>query len=285
MLPRDEYVEQAHLYGLLRARAKESMPIQELLDQLRHEILATTKLPMAMDYMLTEVKHSGLLAPAMYKLRHYFTDFQAYLVRESEDDSGRFQMQTALQILESDAKYRAEGVTRAGMFFFQFEALCRNRLSYDRGLTAMSNDPIYDRDWSKWILSLRAQVGLVDFADLLFLASDQYKNRLIDAGESYEDKGPFLFGEKEGRIAWANRRKEPLFLFGAMQRHLGYPSVPRPEPPNENRELVPQLMRRVERLETRVKLLEEENRSGIDITRFYEKNKNRRDFKLPDLPE
>ena len=284
-LPRDEYVEQAHLYQLLRERAKESIPIQELLDQLQHEILATTKLPLAMDYLLTEVKHSGMMAPAMYKLRHYFTDFQAYLVSESEEESGRFLMQTALQVLEADAKYRTEGVTPQGMFFFQFEVLCRNRLSYDRGLTAISNDPIYNSDWAKWILELRAQIGLVDFADLLFLKSEEYKKRLIDAGESINAKGPWLFGEKEGRIAIANRKKEPLYLFGAMQRHLGYPSVPRPEKRNDELELIPQMARRIERLEARLKIMEDENRGGMDITRFYEKNKSKREFKLPDLPE
>ncbi len=62
---------------------------------------------------------------------------------------------------------------------------------------------------------LRAQVGLVDIADLLFLASEEYEARLAEAGESLEGKGPFLFGRKEGRIALGNRRKEPLFLFGA----------------------------------------------------------------------
>ena len=283
-LPRDEYVEQAHLFGLIRARTNESMPIQELLDELRHEILATTKLPMAMGYLLTEVKHSGMMAPAMYKLRHYFTDFQAYLVRESEEETGRFLMQTALQILEADAKYRMNDATPAGMFFFQFEALCRNRLSYDRGLTAMSNDPIYDSEWAKWILTLRAQIGLVDFADLLFLVSDEYKRRLEEAGESIEGKGPFLFGEREGRIAIANRRKEPLFLFGAMQRHLGYPAVPRPEPADKNQDLIPQMARRIERLEARIKIMEDERRGGMDITKFYEKNKNKREFRLPDLP-
>ena len=34
---------------------------------------------------------------------------------------------------------------------------------------------------------------------------------------------PMLFGEKEGKIAWANRKKDPLYLFAALQRHLGYP--------------------------------------------------------------
>ncbi|QDT09110.1 hypothetical protein [Stieleria marina] len=285
LLPRDEYVEQAHLYGLLRQRGQESMPIQELLDELRHEILITTKLPMAMDYLLTEVKHSGLLAPAMYKLRHYFTDFQTYLIRESEADTGRFMMSTALQILEADAKYRLDSVTPEGMFFFQFEALCRNRLSYDRGLAAMSNDPLYNDEWTKWILNLRAQVGLVDFADLIFLASEEYKRRMIEAGQSIEDKGPFLFGDKEGRIAFANRRKDPLFLFSAVQRHLGYPKVPRPIPADETSEIIPQLLRRVERVEARLKILDDERRGGMDITRFYEKNKDKPNFKLPELPE
>ena len=284
-LGREEYVEQAHLFGLLLARTGEGIPIQELLAQLRHEVLATTKLPMAMDYMLTEVRHSGMMAPAMYKLGHYFTAFQSYLIQESEQESGRFLMETALKLLESEAKYRIEDPTPQGLFFFQFESLCRNRLSYDRGLTAISNDPMYDAKWAKWILSLRAQIGLVDLADLLLLASDEYKRRLIAAGESLDDKGPFLFGEREGRIAMANHQKEPLFLFGAMQRHLGYPAVPRPKPADKEKELIPQMARRIERLEMRIKILEEENRNGMDITRFYEKNKGKREFKLPDLPE
>jgi hypothetical protein len=54
-----------------------------------------------------------------------------------------------------------------------------------------------------------------------------------------------------------------------MQRHLGYPTVPRIEAPDPLPQLLPQLMRRVERLETRLKLMEEEQRQGIDITKFY----------------
>jgi hypothetical protein len=40
-------------------------------------------------------------------------------------------------------------------------------------------------------------------------------------------------------------------------------------PVDDKLDLVPQLVRRVERLETRLKLLEEEQREGIDLTRFY----------------
>ena len=74
------------------------------------------------------------------------------------------------------------------------------------------------------------------------------------------------------KIAYANRRKEPLFLFAAMQRHLGYPHVPKRETIDQTLELIPQMQRRIERLEARMKLMEEEHRQGIDITKFYGKN-------------
>ncbi len=245
--------------------------MQELLEQIRFELLATTKLPFAIDYLLTELKHSGLMSPAMQKLAHYFTSFQAFLVHQAEEEAGRFTMQTALQVLEAEANYRLKNCSPAGLFFFQFEVLCRNRLHYDRGLTAISSDPIFSSDWSKWILQFRAQVGLVEISDLLFLCSEEYEERLKSAGQTVEGKGPFLFGRKEGRIAFGNRRKEPLFLFGALQRHLGYPVVPRPVRQDENKEVIPQMMRRIERLESRIKLMEEERRASLDITKFYKK--------------
>ncbi|MCH1496575.1 MAG: hypothetical protein L7U72_15255 [Rubripirellula sp.] len=271
LLDRSEYVEQVYLFQLLRERSAEEMPMQELLEQIRYELLSTTKLPFAIDYLLTELKHSGLMSPAMTRLAHYFTPFQAFLVHQAEEETGRFTMQTALQVLESEANYRLKECTAAGLFFFQFEVLCRNRLHYDRGLTAISFDPIFSKDWARWILQFRAQVGLVEIADLLFLASEEYSERLIAAGQSLEGKGPFLFGRKEGRIAFGNRRKEPLFLFGALQRHLGYPTVPRPQRRDENQDVIPQLMRRMERLESRIKLMEEERRASLDITKFYKK--------------
>lgn len=270
-LDRAEYIEQAYLFQLLGERIAEQIPMQELLEQLQQELLATTKLPMAIDFLLTELKHSGLMAAAMRRLAHYFTPLQTYLIEEAEKETGRFPTETALEILRADANYRAEGAPKAGFFLFHLEALARNRLNYDRGLTAISNDPLYDEAWSKWILMIRAQIGLVDLSDLVFLASKEYERRLREAGEPAEGKGPFLFGEREGRIALANRRKEPQYLFSAMQRHLGYPKVPRPKPPDPNRELFPQLLRRMERLESRIKLMEQEQKASLDITKFYER--------------
>ncbi len=123
---------------------------------------------MAVDFLLTELKHSGMMSPAMVRLPHYFAAFQTYLISEAERDDGRFDMRIALRILEIEAKYRSGEVSRSGLFFYQFEALCRNRLRYDQGLQAMMKDPIYDEPFVAFINKLRMQIGFVDIADLLF---------------------------------------------------------------------------------------------------------------------
>ena len=110
---------------------------------------------------------------------------------------------------------------------------------------------------------VRRQIGLVDFADLIYVRSELYRRK---PGEA---ERPVLFGEKEGKIALANRRKDPLFLFSALQRHLDYPSVPRPRPVDTQQYVLPQLQQKVLRLESRLKLLEEELRGGINLERFY----------------
>lgn len=273
MLDRTEYIEQAYLYRTLRERMQQNMATQDLLGSIREEVLATTKLPMAMDFLAAELKHLGLLGPAMSRLKHYFTSFQTFLVEEAENERGRFDFRTALEILEREALYRAESATPQGIFLFQFETLCRNRLGYDRGLAAVAEDPIFSADWKDWIMTVRRQIGIVDFADLVYVRSQLYveqqskRQDYVDPDEAR----PVLFGVAEGRIALANRRKDPLLLFSALQRQLGYPGVPRPKPVDDVREKTEQHSRRIERLEGRVKLLEEEQRGGVDITKFYGK--------------
>jgi hypothetical protein len=263
LLSREEYVEQAHFFQSLVARTAGHAPIQELLVALREEALATTKLPMAIDFMLAELRHAGLMSTAMKRLGHYFSTFQTYVMEEAEDDRSRFDMLTGLEVLRFEAEYRAGEPTLAGTFMYQFETLCRNRLRYDKGLTAMAGDPIYDQTWREWIYTVRRQVGIIDLADLIYVRSEHYQKQHPESDEF------FLFGEKEGKIALANRQKDPLFLFSALQRHLNYPTVPRPPVPDTSVELLPQVLRRLERLEIRLKLLEEEHKGGIDLTQFY----------------
>ena len=85
MLDREEYVEQAYFFRSLGERLRESMATQDLLRWIKEEILATTRLPMAMDFMSSELKLHGKFSPAMAKLAHYFTPFQTYVVAEAEN--------------------------------------------------------------------------------------------------------------------------------------------------------------------------------------------------------
>ena len=56
MLEREEYIEQAHLFRTLSERLTENVPMQELLAHVKQEILSTTRLPMAIDFLLTELR-------------------------------------------------------------------------------------------------------------------------------------------------------------------------------------------------------------------------------------
>jgi len=273
MLEREEYVEQAYFFRAMADRAQQNLATQDLLQSIREEILSTTKLPMAIDFLASELRHGGVFAPAMTRLSHYFTPFQTFVVEMAENDRAKFDFTVALEILHREALYRAEGVKPEGMFLFQFECLCRNRLGYDRGLTAMSEDPSFDAAWREWILTVRRQIGIIDLADLIYVRSELYRQTRArqshSTAEPEQAELPALFGMKEGKIALANRRKDPLLLFASLQRHLNYPLAPRQKPIDESRQILPMLLRRVERLESRQKLLEQEQKGGIDLTKFY----------------
>lgn len=279
MLDREEYIEQAYLFRTLGERMRDGAATQEALVSLGHEVLATTKLPLAIDYLVSDLRLVGSMATAMRRLSHYFSAFQTFVVAEAEDEEGRFDLRTAMAMLEHEADYRAEGASPQGLFFYRFECLSRNRLDYMHGLTATAADEIFNADWKGWIAMLSRQVGLVDLADLIYVRSGERlrrQQRRLDeqaaADAAASGQPAVLFGEKEGRIAWANRGKDPLYLFAALQRQLGYPAVPRPKRPQPLAESPALLARRIDRLELRVKLLEEEAKGGIDLAQFDPKN-------------
>src|SRR2546426_959326 len=169
MLDRAEYIEQAYFFRTLSERMKQELPTQDLLGSLKQEILASTKLPMAIDFLSSELRLVGTMASAMSRLPHYFTPFQTFVLAQAEEDRSRFDFAVAMQILEREALYRSESPTPQGVFLYQFETLCRNRLHYYKGLTAMSADPIYDANWREFIVGVRAQVGTLDLADLVYV--------------------------------------------------------------------------------------------------------------------
>src|SRR6266542_1779009 len=173
ILDREEYIEQAYFFRTLRERVAENLATQEVLERIDQEILATTRLPYAIQFLKAEVKHTGLLSSGFEKLPHYFTPFQAFVVRNTEDEARRFSLETAPTVLEREAEYRAGQPTPAGLFVYEFEVLCRNRLGYD-GLTCMAADPLFDTNWCEYLDLVRRQVGLVDFADLVYIRSETY---------------------------------------------------------------------------------------------------------------
>src|SRR3954463_13221252 len=113
---RDECVEQAYFFRIFRERIAEQMPAQEILSRLDEEILSTTKLPMAVQFLASEIKHTGLLSSGFARLPHYFTPFQAFIVRGTEEDARRFNIDLALLVLEREAEYRAGQPTPPGLF-------------------------------------------------------------------------------------------------------------------------------------------------------------------------
>ena len=84
MLEREEYIEQAYFFRAFGERMKQNLAAQDLLVMLKQEILATTKLPLAIDFLASELRLNGVLAPAMAKLAHYFSPFQTFVVAEAE---------------------------------------------------------------------------------------------------------------------------------------------------------------------------------------------------------
>jgi len=267
-LDREEYIEQAYFFRTFRERLEEKVPTQVILEQIHQEILSTTRLPLAIKFLSTELKHSGHLSSGFARLPHYFAPFQTYVVQQTEAEHSRFSIDVALLILEREAQYRAGTPTPPGLFVYQFETLSRNRLGYEEGLRNMRTDPLYDADWQAYIELVRKQVGLVDFADLVYLRSEFYviEQRRLDP--DYAPPVVALFGEKEGKIAKASRKREPLYLFAALQRQLNYPEVPRPKRRDDAESRLLELRAKVKELEQRLKLVEGELRGNIDLSEF-----------------
>lgn len=271
LLDREEYVEQAYFFRTYRERLADNAPAQELLIDLQEEILATTKLPMALDFLAGEIKHKGRLSDGMFHLPHYFSPFQAHVMSIAESDTSKFDMKIALLILEKLAEYLSREATPAGLFVYQFECLCRNRLGYDQGLLTVANDPFYNDDWRTWILRLRQAIGSIEFCELIYARSEEAvierRRRLGDP--TWQPTTPVLFGRQEGRIAKANRGKDPLYMFAALQRQLDYPTVPRQPKFSDSPVIHPVLQERLKQLEQRLKILEMEQQGKLDLSEFY----------------
>ena len=274
-LDREEYIEQTYFFRTLRERMfEEQIPTQIVLERIHEEILAITRLPMAIQFISTELKHSGLLSSGFTRLAHYFTPFQAFVITQSENARNRFSVEVALLVLEREAQFRSGTLgdpTPQGLFVYQFESLSRNRLGYEEGLRALQADPYFDEAWKSYIDLVRRQVGGVDFADLIYVRSQWYVTDQRRHTPDYAPPLEPLFGEKEGRIAKANRGRDPLYLFAALQRQLGYPEVPRIKAKDDPSVRLKEMEVKLKELEARLKLVEADQRGTLDLSEFMVK--------------
>ena len=103
-LDREESIEQAYFFRMYRERLDENMPSQEILQNVREEVLATTKLPLALDFLHGEILLTGKISDGMSRLAHYFRPFQTYVMSRAEDDKSRFDQKTALQVLQRESE-------------------------------------------------------------------------------------------------------------------------------------------------------------------------------------
>lgn len=271
VLSQEEYIEQAYFFRAFRERLLEGQAAQVVLKHLADELLSTTRLPLAVQFLLDEMKHSGFLHQATAALPHYFTPFQSNVLARAEEDNLRFTMEQALLILEREAEYRSGDPTPQGLFIFQLETLSRNHLGYSLGLKAMEGDDFYDEHWRQYFRLFRNQLGERDIAELIFARSEHFVQLRRRSDPDYVPTFTVLFAEKEGRIAAANRGKDPMYLFATLQRQLGYPEVPRlPRAENEKNQL-DELERELEKLKKRLELVEAELKGQLDISQFYVK--------------
>lgn len=264
----EECIEQAYFFETFRDRLLEGMSAQDVLSNVSQELLSSLRLPMAVQFLATDMRHTGRLSSGFQHLKHYFTPFQAYVVSMAEEEKGQFTMDMALLILEREARYKSKEPTRPGLFVFQFEAIARNRLGYDKGLQAAAADPFYDSEWSAYVDLVRRQLGGYDFGELLYVRSELYVQDQRRTRSDYQPSVPALFGIKEGKIAKASYGRDPLYLFAALQRQLGYPEVPKPRPKSDLASQYEMLTTKFREVEARIRMLEAEARGTFDPTQF-----------------
>src|SRR5438128_11926525 len=89
---RDECIEQAYFFRTVRERLLENVPAQDIFARAHEELLTTTRLPLAVQFLATDLKHTGLVSIGFAKLPHYFTPFQTFVVQQAEAEKRRFTM-------------------------------------------------------------------------------------------------------------------------------------------------------------------------------------------------
>ena len=270
-LDREEYIEQAYCFRTFRERLDDNTPAQEILRSLSEELLATTNLPKAVDFLRGEILHAGRISPGMARLSHYFTPFQTFVMSRAEEERSRFDQKTALLALERLAEYLAGMPTPAGLFIYQFECIARNRLGYDRGMKAIADDPFYDKTWRDWILKARLRLGTTDFGQLIYYRSEQYLAERRKRTPAYKPSYPILFSVQEDGSPRPTGGRIRCTCSPRCSGKSAIPRAPRLRAKEPGPIIHPALEQRLQRIETRLKILDSEVKGEFDLSEYYVK--------------
>ncbi len=84
----------------------------------------------------------------------------------------------------------------------------------------MAADPLYTEDWHDYILTLRARLGDVDFADLIYVRSEQYVDGAPAAQPRLQPQVPDPFRRKRRQ----DRSRQPRARSDVPLRGLAAPA-------------------------------------------------------------
>ena len=229
VLDREEYVEQAYFFRTFRERSPTTCRRRTSSTRVHEELLTSTRLPYAVQFLAAELKHTGLARHGFAKLPHYFTAFQAFVVaagRGGEDavPDGRPRSWC------SNARPRTapRQPTQAGAVRLPVRDDRPQPARLPRRLRRDDGRPVLRRR----LAGIHRRTGRGRSATSTSPTSSTCGRSCTcieqrRANPAFEPPLPPLFGEKEGKIAKASRGRDPLYLFAALQRQLGYPEVPR----------------------------------------------------------
>ena len=277
---------------MLGERLRENMPAQEILGIVREEILATTKLPMAIDFMLAELRHLGAFSARPWSgCTHYFTPFQCFVMQEAENDTAAVRPARRARNPRPRGRVPRRG-RRRGRACSSTSSKCSAATGWatTRGWRPSPATRRIDETWRNWILTVRRQIGMVDLADLIFVHSEFYHERKPQrrAGRPRPSAdAPHGRGARPRafRRCSASRKaaspgpiggKDPLLLFAALHRQLGYPEAPRAAAGGpRGAACCRRWLAGSNSSKRRLKLVEEEQRGGINLEQFYAEKQNR----------
>ena len=256
VLEREEYIEQAYFFHAFRERLIDGLPSQDILSRIGEELLSTTRLPLAVSFLSTDIKGSGVMAPAMARIGHYFTPFQTHVVDQAEQDAQPLrdgasptgpgaggEVQGGEPIPAGAVRLPVRGPVAQPARLYEGPGGDGGRPLLHRGLAGLHPDAPQP--------ARRRRLRRPDLRALRV-----FRERAKQLNPEFIPKFPTLFGEKEGKIARANRGRDPMYLFSALQRQLGYPEVPRPRRPDELEARVLLLEQKIAQLENRLKAAE-----------------------------